>query len=641
MLADNALYLKKNYPILYEQFKESENENQNEVYVLEDTKNNQKTIRIQKNGTVSYLHSKYDPIREAVSIVDSLEENENIDENTHVIFYGLGLGYHIDEFINRFPNVSYSLYEPSKEIFKLFLNYKNLKDMKVKNLKILQCEVSDNAMADFFSELLNTMEKKTIILDLPVYKNSFASQFTKFSNCLLELIKNKRNKISVNLIFQKRWILNSVINLKTVLNTPNLLMLNENRFANKIAILVAAGPSLDFEIENLRTIKENGSAFIFCVGSAINALLVHNIYPDAICTYDPSEENNRLVFKKINDMCVNTLPLIFGSSVGFEVLESYTGPKYHMITNQDTIANYFLKTKNTKDIQNVHDAPSIAVVTLELLKRLDFSRVILVGQNLAYMEEKNYANGIDYAQKDAFESENNIVIIKDVLGNDVSTTASFNSMRSQMELYIKSLDISVINTTIGGACIAGTDFMEMKDVIKNILTEKIVSGNEFKQIEEKPLYDCEFLQNSLKRIEDAYKTYKTMLFDIKRQISKIKELINNYNKKQTGIMYEKLDDLLKRIEMNDFFKVVAMPMNRVQYQLLIDNTIRLQSEKNELKRFKETVIAVDSFIDSLFIDESLNQNIIEILKTTVNEYYEKTNENDHYGYKLSVKQGTI
>jgi hypothetical protein len=67
-------------------------------------------------------------------------------------------------------------------------------------------------------------------------------------------------------------------------------------------------------------------------------------------------------------------------------------------------------------------------------------------------------------------------------------------------------------------------------------------------------------------------------------------------------------------------------MNRVQYQLLIDSSIRLKNEKNELKKFKQMVTDIDSFIDNLFIDESLNQNIMEILETTVREYVEKSEE---------------
>ena len=51
-----------------------------------------------------------------------------------------------------------------------------------------------------------------------------------------------------------------------------------------------------------------------------------------------------------------------------------------MITSQDTVSNYYLKDVEGKAINIVQDAPSIAVVTVQLLYQLGFSTIILVGQ---------------------------------------------------------------------------------------------------------------------------------------------------------------------------------------------------------------------------------------------------------------------
>ncbi len=45
-----------------------------------------------------YLHSKYNPIREGETIVN---QYSNIEDNTTIIFYGVGLGYHIDLFLKK------------------------------------------------------------------------------------------------------------------------------------------------------------------------------------------------------------------------------------------------------------------------------------------------------------------------------------------------------------------------------------------------------------------------------------------------------------------------------------------------------------------------------------------------------------
>ena len=179
-------------------------------------------------------------------------------------------------------------------------------------------------------------------------------------------LKDKKSGIYTSYAFQKRWIINSMKNFGDVLSTPNIIIKKKGQFKDKPAILVAADPSLNEEIENLKYIKENGLAYIFSVGSDINTLIYHDICPDAACTYDPTE-NNQKVFAKVKESGIKDIPMIFGFSVGYETLIDYPGEKYHMITSQDTVSNYFLKTEESDRLEIVLDAYSIAVVTLQLL----------------------------------------------------------------------------------------------------------------------------------------------------------------------------------------------------------------------------------------------------------------------------------
>ena len=58
-----------------------------------------------------------------------------------------------------------------------------------------------------------------------------------------------------------------------VLSIPNILMEKKGEFKKKPAIIVAAGRSLNEEIENIRHVIDNGLSYIFSVGSAINTLI--------------------------------------------------------------------------------------------------------------------------------------------------------------------------------------------------------------------------------------------------------------------------------------------------------------------------------------------------------------------------------
>lgn len=619
MLADNIVYLRKNDPGLYEALKKREEDPSEQSVILEDTKNNKKTLKITKDDKLLYLHSKYDPLKEAELIIDRLEENEEITEDTHVIFYGLGLGYHVDAFLKRYPKNDFSIYESSMEVLNHYLDQTSLNHLPLKQLKNIQCECDESGLNAFFKTLITGGSKKHVICDLPPYQKVFGEEYQLFLNQFRDEIKRMRSSIQTNYAYKKKWILNSVENFKEVLRTPNIIMENNNIFKGKKAIIVSAGPSLDYEIENLKLIKEQGLAYIFCVGSAINTLIHHNIYPDAMCTYDPTELNNQLVFKKISEIKIDSIPMIFGSSVGFEVLKNYKGPKYHMITNQDMVALYFLKTLNNEVLQTVMDAPSIAVVTVELLHKLGFEQVILVGQNLAYLNEKSYADGIEYYENAEIDHID-LKKAEDVFGNVVFTTDSYISMKKIMETYIKIFDMEVINTTKGGIKIEGTQYIEMDEVIKETLRTSIVDGAAFKNILPTELYDQAYMKTQLTKIMKAYEKFQGLLFLIKQQLIKMEELVINKNAKQASNMHKKLDVLIAELEENDFSKVFAFPMNRVEYDLLAMSIQQIKKEKNELKKISQLIPKIGGFINLLYEDSHLDQEIIEILTADISAW---------------------
>lgn len=617
MLADNIRFLKENYPELYcelNNLKVDEHLN----YLVEMSKDHHKTLRFQKAQSAVYIHSKYNPLREAESIIDKLEAREIIDVNSHVVFYGVGLGYHIEAFIMRYPETSFSIYEPSFEGLRCYLSEQSLTQLPLKNLLTIQCGESPYGFNEFISAFVKNVDKRIIICELPVYQQIFSNDYSDFLLKFKNFVKGQRSAINVNYAFKKRWIINSVNNFETVLKTPNILMESNGIFKDKSVVLVSAGPSLNFEIENLRQIKNEGRAFIFSVGSAINTLIANKIEPDAMCTYDPTEKN-QMVFKKINEMKITSVPLIFGSSVCFEVLEQYQGPKYHMLTSQDTASGYFLKDKQERNIDRVSDAPSIAVVTMELLAKLQVDRIVLVGQNLAFLENKNYADGIDYHPQDKELLNPDSVIEKDVLGKDVETNESYLSMKRQMEMIINQYQLRVFNTTVGGIEIIGAPFQRLEQLMEKELTDSIVKGDEFKQIEFTNMYDDIFMHERLKRFNNEYLKYHELLADIKRCLKKINDLRKNKNIKQISAMHKKLDSLLEKMEDNEFFKNFALMMNRVEHDLLANKIQRIKQEKNELKRVDQLVEPMETFIDLLYIDKGLNQRILEVLTKVIKE----------------------
>jgi hypothetical protein len=468
------------------------------------------------------------------------------------------------------------------------------------------------------------MNKKIIIIDLPIYKNVFNEQYNVFFGKFNNLIKGKRRNLNTNYSFQKRWIINSMKNLKHVLSTPNIIAEKCGEFKGKTAILVAAGPSLNDEIENLRYIKDNGLAYIFSVGSAINSLVYNDIYPHAVCTYDPTYDENVNVFGIVKEKGIKNIPMIFGSSVGYETIENYPGNKYHMITSQDTISAYYLKDENNKAINVVQDAPSIAVITLELLSMLGFENVLLVGQNLGFRGKNRYSEGIFYSSELTDQEIENGIWVKDVYGNSILTNSGFDSMRKQMETYIRSFShMNVINTTKGGAKIEGTEFIELKAIIEKSLKEMIVDKNGLNGLTiDKTNYDKEYMLSQSKNMDKFYQNALKINKDHRDILSKIEKAINNRNYTQAQRLYTELDKESKRLENNDFNKVFILPMNRVQHKILADTIESLNEKRSSNEKGKGIIKGFRDFIGICINDIEMIEPIYNEMKESILSYIE-------------------
>lgn len=615
MLKGNEKIIKSAYPHIWNRLKNLENNMDNTLVHIEETKRGSKTLYIVKDDKKMYFHSKYNPIREAEAIV---EEYKDIEENSTVVFYGTGMGYHIDLFLKKHPNVSYYIYEPIPELLYTYLSYNSLRKLPSLNLKDMILGDNEVIIRKFFSNLIDKSGGKFINVVLSSHRNIFKEEYDKFIKLFKETFKDKKSSIGTNLAFQERWIINSIKNFKEVLSTPNILLEKKGAFKDKPALLVAAGPSLNEEIENIRCIKDNGLAYIFSVGSAINTLIYNDIYPHAATTYDPTV-NNQKVFAKVKEKNIKDIPMIFGSSVGYETLIGYPGDKYHMITSQDTVSSYYLKNKDDKPIYIVQDAPSIAVVTLQLLYELGFNPIILVGQNLAYKGRKRHSEGVYYSKEVSKEEMEKGIWVKDVYGNEVLTNEGYNSMRQQMEMYIKKLpNMKVINTTKGGAYIEGTSFMELKQVMDKYLKDQVVKDNWLEG--NKTNYDRDYLKSQSEKMDRAYKRALRLMDEYYDILDKIERYIEKEKFNKAEKMYIELDKALRKIENNDFFKVFILPINRVQYKALADSIDSLNEIKNPTEKGQKIVKSFRSFMDLCKNKGKLLENDYEEMKETILSY---------------------
>lgn len=582
--------------------------------ITEQAKTGALTLKLVHDEKMLYLQSKYDPKREAQRFASKFDE----EIIKHVLFVGVGAGYHIQAFMEAHPDTKFSIYEPNEEVLHAYLSNFQLDDLPLRQLAKIFTGTEEESVTTELQVLLAASKNVLKIITLPVYEKIFGEQIQVILEKSLESIKEKHSSLATNVSFQKRWTINSIKNFPTVLKTPNILHdIDRSSFEGKPAIIVAAGPSLNEEFENLRYIKENGLAYIFSVGSAINALIEQGIYPDAACTYDPQDINYRVI-QIIKDKGITEIPLVFGTSVGFETLENYRGELLHMIVSQDTVAPALLKSSKTETLDFVNDAPSIAVVTFQLLSKLGCSPIILAGQNLAYIRNHYYAKGIDYGNNShevKEEALNKAIATEDVYGQTVKTTDGFNRMRQQLEMYIAHYPSTVVfNTTKGGAAINGTTFSTLEDLIANYLSERVISMNWYYG---ESHYDETYLSKRLVELTNESQMLNKIinsLLDILRNINSDLKMNRTYSLENK---YTKLDSYVADLKKNHFYNSFVDPMIRVQYEVLTSNILGIQYQQDPIKKGKIIVQEFSRFVEGCARNSQVAYSLFNEMKDSI------------------------
>lgn len=595
MLIDNIHLLRKRYPLVRKYFVENEMNLSLAQYEIVDSREGSKTIRFHsKDGKKLLIHSFYNPLQEAERLINSYKDK--VKENAHVFFYGIGMGYHVEKFIEMYPNHTYSLYEPIPEVFYHLANHRDLSKLFTEKMRNFYIDEHNQETLTYLEEF-TTSNQNILFIVLPSYKNIFPEKLKKFNQNIKDKIVNYRSEIHTDQMFQKLWVINSLMNFETVLNTPNMLRdIDRTIFEGKPAIIVSAGPSLAKDMEHIRYIKENNLAYIFSVGSAINSLVEFDIFPDAVCTYDPGLRNYK-VFEKMVERKIEHIPMIFGSSVGFDTIKKYKGPKVHFITSQDRASLYFLEEQLNLLEDIVFDSPSIAVMTFQILLKLGANPIIFAGQNLGYLNGTLYSEGIEYdfvktkLDKEMLEK---LPTTEDVYGNEIKTSMTFNSMRRSLEGYAKLYpDRKLINTTKGGAKIEGIPFQPIEEVIEQVLIDPIEKIEWWKANNS---YEKVNFIKKIKKLTISVKEFVDYLDSFEPLMKSIFSHAKFRNESKVLSELTKFDKLYNKFLENEYYQNFLSFYIRTDVKFLDNEIKRLNAETSVLNKGESLVPIFTQFI---------------------------------------------
>lgn len=541
-----------------------------------------------------YIHSKYDPLKEANLIIE-----KNFIPGINYVLFGYGQGYIFNELLNKIKGTDSKIIviDPIFEV-------KTLKGINFVGLPME--EFTENFLLLYFG---TTKEVKSIIS--PNYEKLCPEETKKVLHCIKNYIMFKT--LSNNTVRKDAmlWNRNFIHNLGYLPEDRSLSIL-KNRF-NLPVVIASGGPSLQKQLNLLKENREK--CIVIAAGSTINALVAEEIEPDFLISIDGKEINIHH-YKHLN---LKHSILIYSLQNLAAIREHYNKSALYFLSSDMSGQKVQLERIMNTEIPIIEGGGSVANFALTIARYISTGPIALIGQDLAYTNNQTHAKNHKWFKviDENFIKEKSAFYTDGYYENEkVLTTPPFFSMKKRFEELLEFLPNTdtIFNCTEGGVNIDKMKKISFKDFIKSYMKEdksKIdIIGSEGKP-----------------------KKYKNVLGKLKgdlKELYRLRKLLTDnllclkLNKNPASYP----ESIIKKLSHNDLIieqisksTVISPGMDLVNLEVL--TKFRPKKGETEIEKFKR-IDEQSKFLYKLMLD--LVDKIILEVKITVKKIEGKLND---------------
>lgn len=508
---NNLEAIKKNlkaYPIEFLDILKNKNDNLDISLELIETKSKKYSAKVFKDNKSIFLHSAYDPEKEAETLIKEIEKDLDL-----AFIFGIGAGYLINAL--KKLNVAIAVIEPSIKFFNLLIDNFKLDKILEDNITFF---IGGDDIEDIekFISLTNTKKVKFFITRS--YSVLFNEEALFYQQKVLSIVDKKIININTISRFDKLWAYNiasNVVEISTRYGVNKFF----NKYKNIPAVIVSAGPSLEKNITKLKEMKNK--ALIIAVDTAMKPLYSRNISPHFVITIDPQKKNSKY-FRNVN---FKDSVLIAESSVDKEAIDSFNGEIY-FINSIFPLAKYFMESLGNRG--DITTGGSVSTAAYDFAIKVGANPIIMVGLDLSFPNYQTHIKGSYHEENffteiyklDSYDSRIYKVLIggnlreeKNIYNEKVWTDSRFDMYKNWFEEQcIKNNKIKFYNATEGGITINGMDNIKLEELIEkyNDIDIEVVANKN---------------NNDFKRKKEILINIKNGLIKIDNEISKIKPYV--------------------------------------------------------------------------------------------------------------------
>ncbi len=556
----NLKILEKRFPGISELIEEKKEEllEKEGMSVLGETAfTGEEILTVEKEGRRLYLAGRRDPLAHPKNQISVLGK---IVPNAPVFILGMGNLNYLKE-LNQAADESAQvlLYEPLFSVF-----YKQLCSVDLEELfgERTIALIVEGINEDGLERIIRAMLQGDRVplmkyFILPNYVELCLEQVENFLKLMKEHSHSYFVGVGTKMFFRNKLAENFYSNVRYMRTGYKAIQLLNTIPADIPAFVVSAGPSLNKNIHELKRAKNK--SFIIAVDTAIKPLVKAGIVPDMFATLDGIKPVELVEQEEAKE-----IPLLAKLNSTKGMLDYHTGKKFFIYDGFRYAAELF--AINGKKLEGLPSGGSVATLAFSLACHLGFRKIIFVGQDLAYTNNKSHADGT-FKEEMPEEDTKDFIMVPGNYEEEVPTLSNLDGYRKWFGEYIewweRGHEVEFINATEGGARIEGTTLMPLKEVIDKECVKEVDIGACIDSLE--PAFNQEEQEKILEYFHDTPKQIHGLILlaregkKIYRQLDKLCQA-GNMDKRAYRKLLKRVKKNREKIEKNVHFDLLINSM---------------------------------------------------------------------------------
>ena len=414
-----------------------------------------------------YLHSRYDPLREADQWAAGAEAagaaQESVNSGQIPMCYvvdGFGLGYHVRALWQRLAGEAFMVVcEENLPLLRTALEWVDYSEMLASEQVLFLTRADREEVLERLQGVGNMMMLGTVFTrSLTEVNRSF---YAAVHGLIGDFTSYMRSHMS-------SLVANSVVTCENVLRNLGAYVcagtINSwrGRFAGKPAVLVAAGPSLRGQLAELKRVRER--VVVIAVQTTLKPLLAYGIRPDFVTSLDYHEVSGRF-FEGLTAEDLRGVTLVVEPKATWRVVEQYAG-RGRMVLLGNEFARLVLGA-SADSHDTLRSGATVAHLSLYWAEYIGADPIVMIGQDLGYTNNVYYSPGTALHAVWAAETGRFCTVemkewerivrsrkilrkVEDVAGREIYTDEQMFTYLQQFEKDIAQSSATIIDATGGG-----------------------------------------------------------------------------------------------------------------------------------------------------------------------------------------------